>query len=179
MHSSRNPSRLKTLFPPATGACTALAIATCHGLYISARRCCSTARPSLWLVGRRYAYLLLVIIPHLRRCGRMQRQHRARQRPRWHPTVMQTWRWSPPCPLQGGPCCRCLACPILTWPSFLRQVRQKAKAAQSPAAAALAPHSDADMEVVPSAAPAGGPSSSSGAKPAKEWSDIDLSSPQQ
>ena len=53
--------------------------------------------------------------------------------------------------------------------------RQKAKAAESPAAAALSEHSDAHMEVVPSALP-----SSSGAKPksAKEWSDIDLSSPQ-
>ena len=51
--------------------------------------------------------------------------------------------------------------------------RQKAKAPGSPSAAALSDHSDAHMEVVPSALP-------SGAKPksAKEWSDIDLSSPQ-
>ncbi len=60
----------------------------------------------------------------------------------------------------------------------LAQVRQKAKAAQSPAAAALAPHSDVDMEVVPSAAPGGRSSPAKGAKAAKEWSDIDLSSPQ-
>ena len=53
--------------------------------------------------------------------------------------------------------------------------RQKAKAPGSPSAAALSDHSDAHMEVVPSALP-----SSSGAKPksGKEWSDIDLSSPQ-
>ena len=60
-------------------------------------------------------------------------------------------------------------------------MRQKAKAAQSPTAAPLAPGSDADMEVVPSAAPgpAAGASSSAGKpKQAKEWSDIDLSSPQ-
>ena len=60
-------------------------------------------------------------------------------------------------------------------------MRQKAKAAQSPAAAALAPGSDADMEVVPSAAPVPGAGASSSAgkpKQAKEWSDIDLSSPQ-
>lgn len=64
-------------------------------------------------------------------------------------------------------------------------IRQKAKAVQNPAAAALAPHEEADMEVVPSAAPLPGkvPASSSfsGAKPkpAKDWSDIDLSSSSQ
>ena len=60
-------------------------------------------------------------------------------------------------------------------------MRQKATAAQSPAAAPLAPATEDDMEVVPSAAPLPGVGASSSAgkpKPAKEWSDIDLSSPQ-
>ena len=58
-------------------------------------------------------------------------------------------------------------------------MRQKAKAAQSPAAAPLAAASETDPEVVPSAAPgaAAGASLSAGKpKQAKEWSDIDLSS---
>ena len=53
--------------------------------------------------------------------------------------------------------------------------RQKAKATDSPAAAALSDHSDAHMEVVPSALPL---SSGAKAKSGKEWSDIDLSSSQ-
>ena len=61
------------------------------------------------------------------------------------------------------------------------QVRQKARAAQSPAAAALAPDSDPHLEMMPPAAPQPGAGASSSAgrpKTAKEWSDIDLSSPQ-
>ena len=42
-----------------------------------------------------------------------------------------------------------LCVPTIDHDTIFAQVRQKAKAAQSPAAAKLAPHSDADMEVVP------------------------------
>lgn len=51
-----------------------------------------------------------------------------------------------------------LCAPTIGHHTTFTQVRQNAKAAQSPAAAALAPHSDADMEVVPSVSSAGGPS---------------------